>query len=199
MNLLLYKVGLQHSYLRVVAGIQPFCCRCSVHLCPEGRTVYLVEEEVVVSLPWAVSLQFLSRDVVEVNDGHVHLLANSEDGRREVAQLALYGLAVLLVGITWCESKEHRRSTFGAHFADETSCVTAEGIDGVLLLCHLIIYNNRVFRQAQLPVRAIRGACADGVDGSVVVMSQFQENVVASLHSAERAFPQVRTFVERAW
>ena len=133
--------------------------------------MYLVEEEVVVGLPRAVSLQLLCRDVVEIYHRHIHLLADGEDGRGEVSELSLYRLAVSLVGITRREGKEYWRSTLGTHLIDETACVSAKGIDGILTLCHLIIYNNRIVGNAQFSVRTIRRTCTNLVDRSIVVMS----------------------------
>ena len=133
--------------------------------------MYLVEEEMVVGLPRTILLQLLCRDVIEVNNGNVHLLTDGKDGRGEVREFPLYSLAVSLVGIAWSEGKEHWRSTLGTHLIDETACVSAKGIDGVLTLGYLIKYYNRVFGDAQLPVGTIGGACTNLVDWSVVIMS----------------------------
>ena len=157
-----------------------------------------IEVEVVVGLPRAILLQLGGRDVIEVDDGCVGLLADSKDGRREISEFTLDALGIIrLVVVARREGEEDRRSTFGTHLTDETAHVTTKGIDGLLLLGHLIIDGDGIFTHLKFAVWTIGGTGTDRVNGTIVVVSQFKKDVITLAHSFENRFPQQR--VEGAW
>lgn len=160
--------------------------------------MYLVKIEVVIGFPRAILFQFRGRDVIEVDDGGIGLLTNGEDGRREVGEFALDALRVVsFVVVAWGKREEDRRSTFGTNLLNESASIATKGIDGLLLLGHLIVDGNGVVTHLQFSVRTIGRAGTNGVDGAVVVVTKFEEDIIAFLHRLEDWLPE--QCVEGAW
>ena len=152
----------------------------------------LVEEEVIICLPRTIFLKFSGRDVVEVDDRHVHLLADSEDSRREIGELTLDALGViLLIVVARREREEDRCSPFGTDVVDESTCVTSKGVNYLLLLGHLIIYIGRIFSNLKFAIRTVTGTGSNRIDGAIVVVTQFEEYVIALLNSFEHRLPKL--------
>lgn len=189
---LVVETGFQRSHLRVVGGKDTLSGTLCIHAGTIGGGVDFVEIEVIVGLPRAILFEFGGRDVVQVDNGRVGLLADGEDGRREIGEFTLNPLGViLLIVVARGESEEDGCGSLGTNLVDEAASVATKRIDGLLLLGHLIINRDGVFLHFEFAIGTVGRTGTNGVDGAIVIVSEFEEDKIALLHGFENRFPQL--------
>src|SRR5574344_223191 len=180
---LVIQARLQPIQLRIGGNQNALSSTSSIHHRTKSRSVYLVQIEMIICFPSPVLFQLCSRNVIQVNHWHIHLLSQSEEGWCEIQQLTLNPLwVILLIVIARSEREENRSSTLSTNLIDETPCVTTKCINHFLLLSHLIIDRDRVIPHLQSPFWTITGASPNRINRTIIIMSQFQQHIITLLH-----------------
>ena len=153
----------------------------------------------VVGFPLAVGLEFASGDVVEVDIRGMKFLRHGFNPRSEGGQFAVDAIGVaLFVCLSRREGEEDWGGSLGTDFIDETAQITAEGINHFLLASFLDGDEDRVGGERLLAILAFVGRTGTVVvDRTVVVMTQFKDDVVALLNAFQYIGPKAA--IESAW
>ena len=115
-----------HRFQRIKGGVvachQSFCCRTGIHHSSESAGMNLIEEEVIVSLPRAILIEFLGRDFIEVYKwytffcSHLHL---------PLGMRLTDNLTIIIVCVTRCQRHQDRITTLSPYIIDIFTHITS--------------------------------------------------------------------------
>ena len=173
-------------------------CAVGIVLGTEARGMDLIDVvEHVLGLPMSELLQTRSAYALEVDPRHIHLFGHGLSPRGERVPFAGDG-GLVVPRVAGRQRSDERISALGTHVVDEHAHILSVAIDGfdatIPVLRATIVERHG---DAGIGVDASDAvACGPGVKGTIVVVTQFDEHVVASLHALEHIGPKL--VVERA-
>ena len=136
----------------------------------------------VVSLPWAIAIQLLCGNLVQVHEGNAFLGSNLH---LPLGMRLTHNLSFLVVGITWCQRHQDRITTSRAYIFYISPHIPTVGQHRLLLSCLL---DSDVQRIISCPRDT--GSGTPRVIRSVVVMPYRDNHPVARADSLADWLPQ---------
>ena len=143
----------------------------------------LIEKEVVIRLPGTITIEFSSRNLVQVDKGHTFL---SSHLHLPLGVWLTYNLTVLVVGITRCQRHQDGVSALCPHIDNILTQVTAIGVNR---LAFAGLFNHHL--QRIIAHTGYTGTCTPLVVGTIVVMTNGDDDPVTLADGLFDGLPQL--------